>query len=105
MLIVAPRLVSAETVSILNPLGETDVRVIIGRIISAALSIIGSIALLMFVYGGVLWLTSFGETAKVDKGKKILVWATLGLGMIVASYAVVNAIILGLSTGSVSGAT
>lgn len=88
-------------VSLPNPLGITDVRDIMGRIISAALSISGSIALLMFVYGGILWLTSRGESKQVEKGKAILVWSTLGLGVIFSSYVLVSAIISALTTGSV----
>lgn len=99
VLLLAPR--AAHAVSLVNPLGDvTDPRVIVGNVISAIISVIGSIAFLMFVYGGVLWITSFGDSAKVDKGKKVLVWATMGLGMIAASYVLVNAVIQGLATGS-----
>jgi hypothetical protein len=53
----------------------------------------------MFVYGGFLWITSFGESKRIDRGKTILVWAVAGLAIIASSYVVVNAIILGLVTG------
>lgn len=94
----------ASAVPLINPLGITDPRLLIGRLIQAILSVVGSIALLMFVYGGVLWITSMGESARIDKGKKILVWAVLGLAMIAASYVVVNAVILALTQGNVNGA-
>lgn len=97
---VLPQVVGA--VELINPLGETDPRLLIGRLIQAILSIVGSVALLMFVYGGVLWITSMGEAQRIDKGKKILVWAVLGLAMIAASYVVVNAVILGLTRGNVN---
>ena len=92
-----------RAVELINPLGITDPRLLIGRLIQAILSIVGSIALLMFVYGGVLWITSMGESQRIDKGKKILVWAVLGLALIAASYVIVNAVILALTTGSVNG--
>ena len=85
---------------LVNPLGTTDVRFIFARVISGALSIVGSFALLMFVYGGVLWLTSRGETKAIQKGKDTLTWATLGLVIIFSSYVVVNALLTGLLTGS-----
>jgi len=97
---VLPQSVSA--VSLINPLGETDVRVIFGRIISAALSIVGTLALLMFVYGGVLWMTSRGDTKMVTKGKDTITWAVLGLVIVFASYTLVNALILGITSGSAS---
>ncbi len=91
---------SGGTVSLTNPLGTTDPREIIGNLIKAVLSIIGSVTLLMFVYGGVLWITSMGNDKQVAKGKAVLVWAVAGLAIIAGAYAITNAIITGLTTGS-----
>lgn len=113
--LVAPFLVHAQdttssstTVTLYNPLGTTsedsDIRVILGRVIRGLLSVIGSLALLMFVYGGVLWMTSAGNSERVKKGKDIIVWAVLGLGVIFSAYAITNALIQALTTGSVTGA-
>ncbi len=87
---------------LINPLGETDFRLLFARVISAALSIIGSLALLMFVYGGVVWLTSRGDQKAITTGKDTLTWATLGLVVIFASYVIVSALITGITTGAVS---
>ncbi len=92
------------TVALYNPLGESDVRVILGRVIRGFLSVVGSIALLMVVYGGVLWLTSAGNSDRIKKGKDVLVWAVLGLGVIFSAYAITNALLNALTTGSVTGA-
>ena len=92
---------AAHAVTLINPLGETDVRVLFGRVISAALSVVGSFALLMVVYGGILWMTSRGDAKMIQKGKDTLTWAVLGLAVIFASYAIVNALITGLTEGSV----
>lgn len=102
ILIFAPSFARAASISLINPLGETDVRLIFARVISAALSIVGSFALLMFVYGGVLWMTSHGDTKMVTKGKDTITWAVLGLVVIFASYAIVNALIVGITTGVAS---
>jgi hypothetical protein len=101
-----PFFVHAQAVTLINPLGEgsNDPRLLIGRLIAAVLSIVGSLALLMFLYGGLIWITSMGESDKVMKGKKILIWATLGLVIVASAYVIVNAIILGLTTGSATGA-
>jgi fumarate reductase subunit D len=87
-------------VTLINPLNTTDPRAIIANIIQAILSIIGSLALLMFVYGGFLWITSFGESKRIERGKNIVVWAVAGLALIASAYVVVNAVMLGLTTGS-----
>ena len=77
-----------------NPLGtDASPQKLIGRVINAVLGIVGSLALLMFVYGGITWMTSAGNDEKVKKGKDILIWATIGLVIIFASYSLVNFVI------------
>lgn len=98
----APQLTFAS-VTLTNPLGTSDPRLIIGNIIKAIMSVVGSLALLMFVYGGVIWITSFGESKRIEKGKSILTWAVLGLALIASAYVLVNAVINGLVSGSATG--
>ncbi|PIT93804.1 hypothetical protein COU00_02430 [Candidatus Falkowbacteria bacterium CG10_big_fil_rev_8_21_14_0_10_43_11] len=88
---------NADPVSLTNPLTNNtsgvDIPTLIGRVINGVLGVVGSLALLMFIYGGLLWMTSAGSDEKVKKGKDILVWATLGLIVIFTSYALVHFII------------
>jgi hypothetical protein len=84
---------STETVSLDNPLGTESPQVLIGNVINAVLGIVGSLALLMFIYGGLVWMTASGNSEKVQKGKNILLWATIGLVVIFTSYALVNFVI------------
>lgn len=86
-------------VSLTNPLATDDVRVIIGQIIKAALGLSGTIALVMVIWGGFLWLTSQGNTEKIEKGRNVLLWATIGLIIIFFAYTIVNTVI-GLITDS-----
>ena len=84
-------LVLAEEVKKLtNPLPTDDVPQLIGLIIKYLMGLLGSVALVMFLYGGFLWLTAAGEATKVTKGKETLIWAALGLVIIFASYSIVN---------------
>ncbi len=78
---------------LVNPLGTTSIPQLIGRVIKAILGIVGSIALLMFIWGGFLWMTAAGEAKKVEKGKETLVWATVGLATIFFAYAAVSFVI------------
>lgn len=84
-----------DPVSLTNPLGEgkTSIPELIGRIINGVLGIVGSLALVMFIYGGFTWMTAAGNSEKVQKGKDILIWASIGLVVIFASYALVNFVI------------
>ena len=93
---------STTGVTLVNPLGSSDVRVIIGQVIKAFLGLSGSIALVMIIYGGFLWLTSNGNPEKIDKGRKVLVWAVIGLAVIFSAFTITNAIITGIATGTTS---
>lgn len=89
-----------------NPLGTTNAPQLIGRIIKAALGVVGSVALLMFIYGGFMWLTSAGSPDRITKGKNVIVWAVIGLVVIFLSYTMVNFVInkvLGGKSTSPSG--
>lgn len=66
---------------------------IIGKIIKQALGIVGSLALVMFIWGGIVWMTSAGSSEKVTKGKNIIIWAAIGLVVIFSSYALVKFVI------------
>lgn len=83
-----------------NPLPVTDPKLLIGQVINTALGLVGSIALLMFIYGGFVWMFSMGNTSKVQKGKDILIWSTAGLVVIFSAYALVKFVlknVLGLT--------
>lgn len=69
-----------------NPLGVTDIAVILGRIIKTFLGIVGGIALMVFVYGGVMWMTARGDAGQVKKGQEALTTAVIGLFIVTFAY-------------------
>ena len=58
--------------------GNTVVKLILG--------LSGSVMLLMVIYGGFLWLASGGNSNLVDKGKKVLIGAIIGLIIVFGAY-------------------
>ncbi len=93
---------TTNAAALYNPLGSVNVPTLIGRVIQAALGISGSIALLMFVWGGFVWLTSQGNPEKIKKGQGTLTWAVIGIAVIFGAYSLVNFIITstsGVTTG------
>lgn len=86
-----------KTVSLTNPLGSTDINVIGAGVIKTAMGVLGSITLLVFVIGGVMWLTSGGSPERVQMGTKTMLYATIGIFVIFTSYAILSAIIKGLT--------
>ena len=54
------------------------------------LGITGSLALLMFVYGGIMLMISRGNQEQVKKGKEILSKALIGVIIIFGAYVAIN---------------
>lgn len=54
------------------------------------LGIVGSLALLMFVYGGIVMLISAGNSEKVTQAKNILIASVVGLAIVFASYIIIQ---------------
>jgi len=75
----------------------TTPQLLIGTIINSVLGVVGSLALLMFIYGGLTWMTSGGSAEKVKKGRDIIIWSAIGLAIIFMSYGLVRFIILNLN--------
>lgn len=61
-----------------------------GNIANLILGITGSLALLMFVYGGFKMITAAGEGGKVDEGKTVIKNAVVGIIIIMTSGIVIN---------------
>lgn len=51
---------------------------------------IGSIALIMFIIGGVMFLVSSGNPESVSKAKKLMISAVIGLLIVFASYLIIQ---------------
>lgn len=88
------KILKAEAASTLNPmkfkLGVAGVNDFVGRAIAALTFTMGSLLLLFYVYAGVLWMTSAGSSERVGKAKQIAIWSTLGVIVVLASYAIVT---------------
>ena len=54
------------------------------------LGIVGSLALLMFIYGGVMFLISGGSAEKVTQAKQIIAGAVIGLVIVFTSYIIIT---------------
>lgn len=84
---------SGNSVTVLglpNLLETENPSVIAGRIISFIIGMVGTIALIMFCYGGFLWLISGGKEETIAKGKDTMIWAVIGLALVFASSLIVN---------------
>lgn len=76
--------------SILNQFPGVSVQTLAGRVIKFIVGIIGTVSLGMFVYAGLLWMFSGGNSEKSKKAMQIMVWSALGIVVILSSYAIVS---------------
>ena len=60
------------------------------RIINWALGLLGLIAVILCIYAGFLWMNAGGDPSRVDKAKKILINAGIGLAIILLSFAITS---------------
>ena len=56
------------------------------RIVGYILGLIGSVALLLIVISGAMYMTSAGSEEKIASSKKILTAAVIGLGIALLAY-------------------
>lgn len=63
------------------------------------LGIVGSLALIMFIYGGFTFLISAGSSDKVGEAKKIITAAVVGLIIVFSSYLIIAFVIGSLGLG------
>ncbi len=77
-------------VASLNKLRATSVQGFIALVIKTATGIMGSIALVMMIYGGFLWMTSSGNSSQVEKAQNVIFYGALGIFVIFGSYALIT---------------
>jgi len=77
-------------------------------VIDWAIVIVGLLCVIIFIYGGFLYLTAQGETDRIETAKKVIIYAVIGVAVSVLGYVAVktvNDILVGnVSTGG-GGAT
>lgn len=90
-------------VQLYNPLGNVNsFPALVNNVIKGVLGLVGAVALVMIVIGGITWMTSAGNADRVRRGKDTLLWAILGLIIIFVSYAVINFVFTALLNGQVA---
>ncbi|MFA6549838.1 MAG: hypothetical protein WCT36_00590 [Candidatus Gracilibacteria bacterium] len=86
--------------------GTGDLRVLAIRIINYVLGFLGLIAVAMIIFGGITYVTAAGEQGKVDSAKKIIMYAVVGLIIVILSYAIVSTVLqAGTGSSGVGGVT
>lgn len=74
-----------------------DIRTTVARIIRAALTFLGVVAVAIVLYGGYMYMTSGGNEQKIETAKKILINGGIGLAIILMSWVITQFVINQLS--------
>lgn len=67
-----------------------DLNTMIQTIINAVIFVIGMVAVIMIILGGVSYATSQGDASKVKKGKDTILYGIIGLVIAILAFAIVN---------------
>lgn len=73
---------------------------IIPRLINLMLFIVGILAVIMLIWGGILYVISGGAADKVKDAKNTILYAIVGLIVAILGYALVNWVISIVGSGS-----
>jgi len=78
-------------ITLYNPLGgDVTIAEFIGRGVRAVIGIVGALALLMFIYGGIVWMTAGGSQDRITSAKNILKNSFIGIMLIFFSYTIIS---------------
>ncbi|MBR3353249.1 hypothetical protein IKG49_01510 [Candidatus Saccharibacteria bacterium] len=62
-------------------------------IINAVIGVLGLVCVVVMIIGGISYMTSSGDAAKVKKGKDTILYGLIGLVVCVLAFALVNWVI------------
>lgn len=79
--------------------GEDTLRGLIMTMVNYFLGFLGLLAVIMVIYGGVTYVSSAGNEEAVGKAKKIIMYALIGIVIILLSFVLVR-MVLGSGTGT-----
>lgn len=78
---------------------NTDIRVVVARVIQVALGLLGIIFLIIIIYGGYLYMTAGGNQEQIASAKKVLTNSGVGLIIILSAYSIVLLVMRMLGIG------
>ena len=61
-------------------------------IINAGTLLVGSIAALVFLIGGYIFITSMGDSERLDKGKRTMLYSCVGLAIVIGAFVISNTV-------------
>ena len=70
-------------------LGTADLKSTVVNVIQWVLGILALVAVIMIIIGGFQWMTAAGNEEKIEKAKKVISAAVIGLIIVLLAWAIV----------------
>ncbi|MFH1745208.1 MAG: pilin [bacterium] len=67
---------------------EWDINVLLGGVVNGSLALVGTIFLIILIYGGYLWMTASDNEQQIEKARNSIKAAIVGLFIVVGAYAI-----------------
>lgn len=81
---------AAAEVNFANPTTTNTTEELVSSIVNWLLGITSAVVIIFLVYGGIMYITSSGDENQIEKSKKIINYAIIGLFLVLISYSVVT---------------
>ena len=63
------------------------------NLVSVIIGILGAIALITLIFGAIQYMTAYGDSSKIKKGRDMLIYSIVGLVICILAFAIVNFVI------------
>jgi hypothetical protein len=80
-----------------------DMLSVVLKISEFILGIVGSLALLAFIVGGLMWMLSGGKAELVERGKQTIIGAVVGLAIVFTSFMIIQIVYSALGIEKAAG--
>lgn len=73
--------------------GSSNFQTLLVAILNSIIGIIGLVAVIFVIVGGIQYITSAGDVGKVKKAKDTIIYASIGIAVCALAFAIVNWVI------------
>ncbi|MFH0837718.1 MAG: PKD domain-containing protein [Patescibacteria group bacterium] len=84
------QIAGTEEVTISSSIEKRPLGDVVKAMVNYFIGFLGFIAVLTFVYAGVLWVVSGGNDEQITKARKIMTYSSLGLVVVILSFSIVR---------------
>jgi hypothetical protein len=95
--VIADQCASNPTSAICKDQGASPTN-LIATIVNVLLFIVGAIAVVMIIIGGIMYATSAGDSGQVTKAKNTILYAVIGLVVAFLAFAIVQFVVTKFTT-------